>query len=101
MLDQRGRNNTCGQIAFKIVPGGRWLLVLYLDGSVWYYDLNSEVPEQLPLDSPTKCLEGNVGLAGKLAVYVDQDASEGEFKFAVYRTGEGTSHRLGFWSAHA
>ncbi len=77
--------------AFKLVPGGRWLLVGGKDSSVGYYDLDSEDLERVPLVPPLRELTGvgyqNIGLE----VHVDQDASRLEFKLAVNRAGEETN----------
>lgn len=82
-------------IDIKLLPGGCWVLVLCQDGSVWYYDLDSDEPEQLPLIPPpmTSKLKPYAGL---LAVFVDYNVSRVEFKLALYRNGECADHRRDF-----
>lgn len=95
-LDHRDRHYSSSEIVFKLVPGGRWLLVLFKDGSVWYYDLNLSEPERLPLIPPSMFFEGPTKRVGNIAVFVDRDASGAGFKLALYRTGESICHRQSF-----
>lgn len=99
-LDQRDRHFNSWEIVPKLVPGGRWLLVLYKDGSVWYYDLNSSEPGPLPLVPPSMFSEGPSRGVGNLAVFIDQGVSGEGFKLALYLKGESIRHRQGFLHAY-
>ncbi len=71
----------------ELVPGGRWLLVGYLDGSVWCYDLDLKELERVLLVPPSNTIQGVFEAVQGLQLYMDQGARL-EFKLLVHSIGE-------------
>lgn len=82
-----------GGIVFKLVPGGRWLLVGHENGAVRYYDLDSKDPKLLPL-TPRSSTAGEIINGVKdLEICVNEDAPRLEFKLVVRKSSESTNLR--------
>ncbi len=74
--------------AFKLVPGGRWLLVGHLYGLVCYYDLDLEDLNPIPLIAPDEADQGALQGVDAFDIYVDPEAPELQFKIVVSGKGE-------------
>ncbi len=73
----------------------------YKNGSIFYYDLDLEEPEGVPLAPPSSIVGGVFEALDGFKVCVDQGASRLEFKLLVHGVGEGTNYNHDFRSAHA
>ncbi len=78
----------------KLVPGGRWVLVGYIYGSVCYYDLDSQRLEQSrSFIEPPSDIGGHYQDVDALDIYVDQEAPVFQFKVVVSGIGESNDSR--------
>lgn len=84
-------------LTFKLVPGGRWLLATAEGASVWYYDLDSEEPEQKVLIQPSEDIEGSDQDIAGLEINVEVSTSGLHFDLVLRTKGVCSNYlKLGF-----
>lgn len=83
-----------------LVPGTSWLLVSREDGSVCYYNLDSQVLGRFPLTPPSSTAEELLQTVQDLDVHVDEGTSRLEFKLVVHKTSKRICNKSELCPAH-
>ncbi len=87
--------------AFKLVPGGRWLLIGDFDGLVSYYDLDCRDLKPIPLIAPEGADRGACQDVDALDIYVDPEAPVLQFKVVVTGLGESNNYVSAFPTSYS